>query len=134
MSGLEKLDPIPERVSDGRAPPSPIDAWMESRPRIGEETLSTGRTVYFLSMNGAEHHKLVVHNAMYPNNPMPDAEIVAMCACDQLGNKLFADVSHGIGMLQGRDSCDLRKIAVAIIKHSRLPTTPEEVEALEKKS
>lgn len=125
-----------EQISPADAPraePAQIDVWMQSRPRIGSEKISTGGTVYFLSMDGSEHHQLVVHNSLYPNNPMPDAQIVAMCACDQTGKKLFADVSHGIGMLQSRDSCDLRKVAVAIIRHSRIPTTPEEAVNLEKK-
>lgn len=123
-----------EAAPEIRAEPSPLDVWMESRPRVGKETLSTGRTVYFLSMDGTAHHKLVTHNAMYPNNPMSDAEVVAMCACDADGKKLFNDVSHGIGLLQGRDSADLRKVAVAIIKHSRIPTNEAEVRDLEKKS
>lgn len=114
--------------------PNPLDTWMESRPRIGDTTISTGKKVYFLSMDGADHHRMILHNAQNPNNPMPDAELIAMCACDKNGNKLFKEVSQGIGMLQGRDSCDLRKVAVAILLHSRIPTTKEEVEAQEKKS
>lgn len=117
-----------------RAELSPLDTWMESRPRIGDTEISTGRKVYFLSMDGADHHKMVLHNTQNPNNPMPDAEIVAMCACDSQGNKLFKDVSQGIGVLQGRDSCDLRKVAVAILLHSRIPTTKDEAEKQEKKS
>lgn len=121
-------------ASAPRADLSPMDVWTESRPRIGNTTLSTGKVVYFLSMDGANHHALVHHNAMNPDSPMPDAQIVAMCACDQHGNKLFKEVTHGIGFLQARDSCDLRKVAVAILRHSNLPTTKEEAEAQEKKS
>lgn len=123
-----------EAAQEPRAEASPMDVWTESRPRIGHETLNSGKKVYFLSMDGADHHRLISHNALYPNQPMPDAEIIAMCACDKDGHKLFKEISHGVGFLQGRDSADLRKIAVAILMHSRIPTKPEEVEALEKKS
>lgn len=117
-----------------RAELSPLDTWMESRPRIGHTTISTGRTVHFLSMSGTEHHRMVLHNSQHPDSPMPDAEIVAMCACDAHGKKLFEDISQGVGTLQGRDSCDLRKVAVAILLHSKIPTTKEEAEQQEKKS
>lgn len=117
-----------------RAEMNPMDVWTESRPRIGHTKISTGKVVYFLSMDGADHHKLIAHNTMHPDSPMPDAQIVAMCACDQTGRKLFTEVTHGVGFLQGRDSCDLRKVAVAILRHSHVPTTKEEAEAQEKKS
>lgn len=122
-----------EVKEESRVEMSALDILLESRPRIGSTTISTGKTVYFLSMSGEDHYKMVVHNQV-EQKPMPDAEVVAMCVCDKDGNKLFKEVSQGIGLLQGRDGRDLRKIAIEILVHSRIPNSIEEKEAQEKKS
>lgn len=124
-----------EKAEVVRAEAPQMDVWAKSRPRVGSAPLSsTGEMVYFVSMDGADQHRVVLHNAQNPSAPMPDAEIVAMCVSDKDGNKLFKELSHGIGFMQGRDSCDLRKISLAIFRHSRIPTTQAEAEELEKKS
>lgn len=120
---------VPQPGQEPRADLSQLDVWMESRPRIGEAIISTGKKVYFLSMDGADYHRLILQS-----HSMPDAELVAMCICDEKGAKVFNDISHGIGVLQGRDSCDLRKVAMAILKHSKVPTNQKEAEEQEKKS
>ncbi len=48
-----------EAAQDPRVEASPMDVWTESRPRIGHETLNSGKKVYFLSMDGADHHRLI---------------------------------------------------------------------------
>lgn len=114
---------------------STMDALLASKRRIGSMILpSTGGKVYFLSMSGLEHHRVVMHNAQHPNSPMPDAEIAAMCLCEKNGDLLFKDIGVGIATLQGRDSCDLRELSMNILIHSRIPTTLKEGEDLEKKS
>lgn len=136
MSAAEDLKGIVDTFGDPpvRAELSPMDVLMKSRPRIGSTTISTGDKVYFLSMSGTEHYRMVTHHATNQNVPMPDAEIIAMCLCDSNGKKVFDDVGQGVGFLQGRDSCDLRKIALEILKHSRIATSNEERDAQEKKS
>lgn len=135
MSAAEDLKGVTDTFGEppARVEPSPLDVLMASRPRIGSTKISTGGTVYFLSMGGTEHYLMVTHHAS-SKVPMSDAEIVAMCLCDANGKKVFDEAGKGIGFLQGRDSCDLRKIALEILKHSRIATSDEERDNQEKKS
>lgn len=80
-----------------------------------------GGTVYVRSMSGAERRQFFVHLG---KDELTSAHMVAWCACDENGNRLFTD--EDVEALSKKHGRALDRIANAALKFNGLAAEAED--------